>query len=171
MRSRSSTEAEVPKPVETAAIEFSLNGEPASLDVPVRWTLGDVLREILGLTGTHYGCEHGVCGACTVLLDGQPVRSCLLLGVQADRHRVTTIEGLSDGDSPHALQLAFSEHHALQCGFCTPGFIMLAAGLLELEPAASEERIRQVLSSNLCRCTGYTPIVKAVLAVQRETIA
>ena len=149
-------------------IEFELNGEATSVKVPVRWTLGDVLRELLGLTGTHYGCEHGVCGACTVVLDGEPVRSCLLLGVQADGRRLTTIEGLAPAEDLHPLQRAFSEHHALQCGFCTPGFIMLAAGFLEREPAASEERIRHVLSANLCRCTGYTPIVEAVLAAQRE---
>jgi carbon-monoxide dehydrogenase small subunit len=153
---------------ERAQLAFELNGEPVSLEVPVRWTLGDVLRELCGLTGTHYGCEHGVCGACTVLLDGEPVRSCLMLGIQVDRCRVTTIEGLARGDELHPLQRAFSEHHALQCGFCTPGFIVLAAGLLQREPVASEERIRGVLSSNLCRCTGYTPIMEAVLAAQRE---
>jgi carbon-monoxide dehydrogenase small subunit len=141
MPSQSSTERPPARAVERARIAFELNGEPASLDVPVRWTLGDVLRELCGLTGTHFGCEHGVCGACTVLLDGAPVRSCLLLGVQADGRRVTTIEGLASGEELHPLQRAFSEHHALQCGFCTPGFVVLAAGLLEREPGASEERI------------------------------
>ena len=138
------------------------------MELEPRWTLADVLRERLGLKGTHLGCEHGVCGACTVLLDDQPVRSCLVLGVQADGTRIRTVEGLAAGTELHPLQLAFRSHHALQCGFCTPGFLMLAAGLLESEPDASEERLRGVLSSNLCRCTGYAPIVAAVVAAQAE---
>jgi len=152
---------------ERAQVELTLNGERARLDVPVRRTLADALREH-GLTGTHLGCEHGVCGACTVLLDGEPVRACLLLAVQSHGHEVRTIEGLATGDVLHPVQRAFHEHRALQCGFCTPGFVMLAVGILEREPEASEQRLRHLLASNLCRCTGYTPIVEAVCAAQRE---
>jgi carbon-monoxide dehydrogenase small subunit len=152
---------------ERAQVELTLNGERVRLDVPVRRTLADALREH-GLTGTHLGCEHGVCGACTVLLDGEPVRACLLLAVQAHGHEVRTIEGLVTGDVLHPVQRAFHEHRALQCGFCTPGFVMLAVGILEREPEASEQRLRHLLASNLCRCTGYTPIVEAVRAAQRE---
>jgi carbon-monoxide dehydrogenase small subunit len=147
---------------------FEVNGRAVSVELEPRWTLADVIRDRLGLKGTHLGCEHGVCGACTVLLDAEPVRSCLVLGVQADGSRIQTIEGLAAGAELHPLQRAFREHHALQCGFCTPGFLMLANALLEREPEASEERVRALLSSNLCRCTGYTPIVKAVLAAQQE---
>jgi carbon-monoxide dehydrogenase small subunit len=150
-----------------AAVELTLNGEAARLEAPVRWTLADALREH-GLTGTHLGCEHGVCGACTVQLDGEPVRSCLVLAVQAAGREVRTIEGLASGGELHPLQRAFHEHRALQCGFCTPGFVMLAVGLLEREPGIGEDRLRSALASNLCRCTGYTPIVRAVLAAQRE---
>lgn len=167
--------ASEPAVVETAGpddlvdVTFELNGSATSLRFPVRWTLADVLREKAGATGTHLGCEHGVCGACTVLVDGQPVRSCLMLAVQAADLSVRTIEGLSSSSGElHAVQRAFHEHHALQCGYCTPGFIMLSVGLLEHEPDASEDRIRDVLSSNLCRCTGYGPILRAVQAAQRE---
>lgn len=153
---------------DTSRVSFELNGTETTLEVPVRWTLADALRDKAGLTGTHLGCEHGICGACTVLLDGEPVRSCLMLAVQVEGRSIRTIESLADGSELHPIQSAFREHHALQCGFCTPGFIMLAAGLLEREPDASEERVREVLSSNLCRCTGYTPIVQAVLAAQQE---
>lgn len=149
-------------------VSFEVNGRAVSMELAARWTLADVLRDRLGLTGTHLGCEHGVCGACTVLLDGRPVRSCLVLGVQADGCRIRTIEGLAPDGGEHPLQRAFGNRHALQCGFCTPGFLMLAAGLLEQEPDAPEGRMRDVLSSNLCRCTGYTPIVEAVLEAQRE---
>jgi carbon-monoxide dehydrogenase small subunit len=149
------------------AVEIELNGDAAVLTVPARWTLADALREA-GLTGTHLGCEQGVCGACTVLLDDAPVRSCLVLAAQAHGHRVRTIEGVAGNGELHPLQRAFREHHALQCGFCTPGFVVLALALLEDEPDASEERVREVLASNLCRCTGYKPIVRAVLAAQKE---
>ena len=152
---------------ESAHVELVVNREQRRIDVPVRASLADAVRA-LGLTGTHVGCEHGVCGSCTVLLDGDPVRSCLVLAVQAEGRDVATVEGLADGGVLHPLQSAFRERHALQCGFCTPGFLMLGAGLLAREPDASEERVREVLSSNLCRCTGYTPIVEAVLAAQRE---
>jgi aerobic carbon-monoxide dehydrogenase small subunit len=151
-------------------IRCRVNGEDTQLDVPDYWTLADGLRDHLGLTGLHLGCEHGVCGACTVLLDGEPVRSCIVLAAQADGHEVRTIEGLSPdgGDTLHAVQQAFTEHHALQCGYCTPGFIMLAVGVLEREPDASPERLKHLLSSNLCRCTGYKPILAAVAAAQEE---
>jgi carbon-monoxide dehydrogenase small subunit len=154
--------------VQTTTVDFELNGAPASFELPVRWTLADLLRDKAGLTGTHLGCEHGVCGACTVLLDGEPVRSCLILAPQVEARSVRTIESLAQNGELHPIQRAFREHHALQCGYCTPGFIVLAAGLLEREPDASEERVRDVLSSNLCRCTGYIPILKAVLAAQEE---
>jgi carbon-monoxide dehydrogenase small subunit len=144
-----------------------LNGESRTLEVPVRASLADAVRE-LGAPGTRIGCEHGVCGTCTVLLDGEPVRSCLVLAVQADGRSVTTVEGLSRDGELHPVQRSFLEHHALQCGFCTPGFVVLAAALLEREPDALEERIVEVLSSNLCRCTGYAPIVAAVRAAQAE---
>jgi aerobic carbon-monoxide dehydrogenase small subunit len=150
-------------------VECRINGENTTLHVPEHWTLADALRERAGLTGIHLGCEHGVCGACTVLLDGEPVRSCIVLAAQARDHDVRTIEGLADPESGalHPVQQAFTEHHALQCGYCTPGFIMLSVGILEREPQASPERIRHLLSSNLCRCTGYKPIVAAVLSAQQ----
>ena len=150
-------------------VQCRLNGGDTTIEVPEYWTLADALRERAGLTGLHLGCEHGVCGACTVLLDGEPVRSCIVLAAQADGHEVRTIEGLADPDTQrlHAVQEAFTEHHALQCGYCTPGFIMLAVSILEHEPAASPERIKELLSANLCRCTGYKPIVAAVLSAQR----
>jgi carbon-monoxide dehydrogenase small subunit len=156
-------------PDDIVEVTFELNGAATTLRFPVRWTLADVLREKAGVTGTHLGCEHGVCGACTVLVDDEPVRSCLMLAVQAEGCRVRTIESLSPlGGAFHPVQRAFHKNHALQCGYCTPGFIMLSVGLLEREPDASEGRIRDVLSSNLCRCTGYLPILRAVQAAQRE---
>ena len=151
----------------TSSIELLLNGQSRTVDVPVRTSLADAVRT-LGATGTHIGCEHGACGTCTVLLDGEPVRSCLVLAVQADGRVVTTVEGIAGDGELHPVQRAFLDHHALQCGFCTPGFVVLAASLLEQEPDASEERIVEVLSSNLCRCTGYAPIVAAVRAAQAE---
>jgi carbon-monoxide dehydrogenase small subunit len=150
-----------------ATVALTLNGEPARLEAPARWTLADALRAH-GLTGTHLGCEHGVCGTCTVLLDGEPVRACLVLAAQSEGRSVRTIEGLAADGQLHPVQRAFHEHRALQCGFCTPGFVMLAVGLLEREPQMREDSLRGELASNLCRCTGYTPIVRAVLAAQRE---
>jgi len=135
----------------------------------VRLTLADFLRHQLGLTGTHLGCEHGVCGACTVQLDGQPVRSCLMFAVQAHGHRIATVEGMAPSDSSlHALQQAFHECHALQCGFCTPGILMTMEAFLREEPDPTPERIRSALAGNLCRCTGYQNIITAVrLAADR----
>jgi carbon-monoxide dehydrogenase small subunit len=143
-------------------IRFDLNGREARLDVAPRTTLADCIRHQCLQTGTHVGCEHGVCGACTVIVDGAAVRSCLMLAVQADGARVTTVEGLSSDEALSPLQAAFRKHHALQCGFCTPGMLTTAHALLTEEPDASKERIREVLSGNLCRCTGYIPIVEAV---------
>jgi aerobic-type carbon monoxide dehydrogenase small subunit (CoxS/CutS family) len=154
------------EPDELVGVELILNGSSATLEATPRWTLADAVRAH-GLTGTHLGCEHGVCGACTVLLDGEPVRACLVLAVQAAGLRVDTVEGLQTGDELHPVQAAFREERALQCGFCTPGFVVLAAWLVDTEPDADEERVRDVLSSNLCRCTGYGPILAATLAAQR----
>lgn len=146
-------------------VEFSVNGARHSIDTEPRRTLADALREDLGLTGTHVGCEHGVCGACTVLVDGQPVRSCLMLAVQADGSSVTTVEGMAADDGTlHPLQEAFCTHHGLQCGFCTPGMLMSSLDLLHRDPSPDRERIREELSGNICRCTGYIGIVDAVAA-------
>ena len=145
------------------AVALTLNGSPASFSAPARWTLADALRERLGATGTHVGCEHGVCGTCTVLLDGDPVRACLVLAVQAHGRDVETVEGLARGDELAPLQQAFHEHHALQCGFCTPGFLLTSLHLLRERPDIDDEdEIREALAGNLCRCTGYTNIVDAV---------
>ena len=144
-------------------VAFELNGTPVETDVAPRMTLADCIRHRLGLTGTHVGCEHGVCGACTVIVDGAAVRSCLMLAVQAGGARVTSVEGLTPADGLSPLQASFRRHHALQCGFCTPGFLTTAHALLTHEPDATRERIREVLSGNLCRCTGYIDIVEAVL--------
>jgi aerobic-type carbon monoxide dehydrogenase small subunit (CoxS/CutS family) len=144
-------------------ITLDVNGTAHDVDVPPRLTLADCLRHRLGLTGTHLGCEHGVCGACTVIVDGDAVRSCLMLAVQADGAKVVTVEGLSDDKALTPLQAAFRKHNALQCGFCTPGMITTLHALLTDEPEADEERIRDVLSGNLCRCTGYIPIIEAAL--------
>ena len=149
---------------EKHAITLEINGESYPIAVDPRRTLADAIRDECGLTGTHIGCEHGVCGACTVVMDCNPVRSCLMFAVQADGHKLRTVEGLAEGDKFHPLQQAFMEHHALQCGFCTPGFLMLAVAALEQNPDIGEEEIREVLSSNLCRCTGYRNILKAVSA-------
>jgi carbon-monoxide dehydrogenase small subunit len=149
-------------------VNLSVNGQDYVVVVEPRRTLADALRENCGLTGTHLGCEHGVCGACTVLLDGHPVRSCLMFAVQAEGHAVRTVEGLAQNGVMHPLQRHFWENHALQCGFCTPGFLMLAVGALEARPDMREDEIRDLLASNLCRCTGYQNIVKAVCLAAKE---
>ena len=143
-------------------VSFTVNGEAHTVRVEPRKTLADTIREDCGLTGTHLGCEHGVCGACTILLDGAPVRSCLMFAGQAEGCEIRTVEGLADGDKLHPLQRAFIDRHALQCGFCTPGFLMLALGVLEREPDIDEAGLREALASNLCRCTGYLNILDAV---------
>jgi len=143
-------------------VTFAVNGDERMIRVEPRRSLADALREDCGLTGTHLGCEHGVCGACTVLLDDKPVRSCLMFAVQAEGARVRTVEGLASGDKLHPLQAKFLEHAALQCGFCTPGFLMAAKYLLARNPDPTEEQIRFGLAGNLCRCTGYDKIVRAV---------
>jgi carbon-monoxide dehydrogenase small subunit len=142
---------------------FSVNDAPVEIDVLPRMTLCDALRQKLELTGTHAGCEHGICGACTVIVNGRAVRSCLMLAVQAAGSAITTVEGLAIGDELSPLQSAFRRHHALQCGFCTPGMLTTLHALLTEEPDADEERIRDVITGNLCRCTGYIPIVEAAL--------
>jgi aerobic carbon-monoxide dehydrogenase small subunit len=149
-------------------ITLTINGRDHAVRVEPRRTLVDAIREDCGATGTHIGCEHGVCGACTVLVDGAPVRSCLMFAVQAAGKAIRTVEGLANGDEMHPLQRAFMEHHGLQCGFCTPGFLMLATGVLEREPDISDDALVDALSSNLCRCTGYQNIVKAVRAAAAE---
>ena len=149
-------------------ITLNINGRDHPIRVEPRRTLVDAIRDDCGQTGTHIGCEHGICGACTIILDGEAVRSCLMFAVQANGKRIRTVEGLADGDKLSPLQSAFIQHHALQCGFCTPGFLMLAAGVLEREPDISDEDLLDVLASNLCRCTGYQNIIKAVRAVRDE---
>ncbi|MBE1585639.1 (2Fe-2S)-binding protein [Nonomuraea angiospora] len=146
-------------------VRFTVNGRTHQIDVEPRTSLADALRDRLGLTGTTLGCEHGVCGSCTVLVDGTAIRSCLTLAVQAEGADVRTVEGLADGDEPHPLQEAFAAEHALQCGFCTPGFLMLLAGALAEEPELDrdERRLDAVLASNLCRCTGYAGIRRAAV--------
>ncbi|HZR04000.1 MAG TPA: (2Fe-2S)-binding protein [Burkholderiales bacterium] len=143
-------------------MRFSLNGADVAVDVEDRESLVDCIRHELKLTGTHVGCEHGVCGCCTILIDGEAVRSCLTLAVQAEGRTITTVEGLSEDHQLGPLQASFRKHHALQCGFCTPGMLTTAHALLTEEPYADRERIREVLSGNLCRCTGYIPIVDAI---------
>lgn len=151
-----------------AAITLNINGRGYLIEVEPRRTLADAIREDCGQTGTHIGCEHGICGACTVIVNGDPVRSCLMFAVQADGKKIRTVEGLARGDKLHPMQQAFMDHHGLQCGFCTPGFLMLAVGVLEREPDISDENLIDVLSSNLCRCTGYQNIIKAVRAAAKE---
>ena len=152
----------------TRRIHLTVNGNEVAGEVEPRRHLGDFLRHDLGLTGTHLGCEHGVCGACTVIVDGVPARSCLMLAVQADGASVTTIEGLAKPDGTlHPLQLEFRARHALQCGFCTPGMLTTLAAFLEDEPDADEAAIRDAISGNLCRCTGYESIVEAALAAAK----
>ena len=149
-------------------VTLAVNGKDYAVRVEPRRTLADTLRDECGLTGTNSGCEHGVCGSCTVLVDGEPVRSCLMFAIQAQGKKIRTVEGLADGDKLHPLQQAFIDHHGLQCGFCTPGFLMLAVGTLEREPDISDEALLDVLSSNLCRCTGYQNILKAVRAAAAQ---
>jgi carbon-monoxide dehydrogenase small subunit len=149
-----------------SAIKLTVNDEPVVGSVEARRTLADFLREDLGLHGTKIGCEHGVCGACTVLLDGEPVLSCLLFAVQAHGRSVGTIEGASGRDGALSpVQEAFRRNHALQCGFCTPGFVLTATAFLDLNPAPTEDQVREALSGNICRCTGYDGLVKAVLSL------
>lgn len=147
---------------------LTVNGRQHEVFVEPRKTLADTLREDCSLTGTHLGCEHGVCGACTVLLEGEPVRSCLMFAIQCEDTEIRTVEGLADGEELHPMQKAFWEHHGLQCGFCTPGFLMLATGMLEKKPDMTDEEMRDVLSSNLCRCTGYQNILTAVRSAAEE---
>jgi len=152
-------------------IELNVNQRAVRVSAEPRTNLADFVRDKLDLTGTHLGCEHGICGACTVLLDGSPVRACLMFGVQADGTEVSTVEGLATGDELSDLQQAFSDHHALQCGFCTPGFLMLAEAYLAERDSGdgpTEAEVRELVASNLCRCTGYQGIVEAVLATARS---
>jgi carbon-monoxide dehydrogenase small subunit len=152
-------------------IVLTVNGVQHERDVEPRLLLSDFLRHDLGLTGTHVGCEHGVCGACTILFDGQAMRSCLIFAVQADGHQVTTVENLGTPEKMHPLQDAFQEKHALQCGYCTPGFLMALVPFLEKNPDPSEEEIREAISGNLCRCTGYQNIIEAVkLAAEKMAV-
>ncbi len=144
-------------------VAFVINNRQVEVQVEPRTTLADCIRYDLGLTGTHVGCAHGACGACTVIVDGDAVRSCLILAVQMQDAKIVTVEGISNDDALTPLQAAFRKHFALQCGFCTPGILMTAHALLTEEPDASEDRIRDVLSGNICRCTGYIPIVQAIL--------
>lgn len=154
--------------IQSISIELTANGRRYAEVVQPRLLLSDFLRHTIGLTGTHVGCEHGVCGACTVLLDGVAVRSCLLLAAQADGADVTTVEGLGENGGLSRLQHAFREAHALQCGFCTPGILMAALDFIERYPSPSREDIADMLSGHLCRCTGYEPIVEAIFRASRE---
>ena len=149
-------------------LSLTVNGSSVTDEVEPRLLLSDFLRHQLGLTGTHVGCEQGVCGACTVLIDGEPVRSCLMLACQADDTAVETVEGLAPGGGLNVLQRAFQENHGLQCGFCTPGFLMAATALLNRNDDPSDEEIREELSGNICRCTGYENIVRSVRAAARQ---
>ena len=148
---------------DTREITMTVNGKSYTETVETRYHLADFLRQALKLTGTHVGCEHGVCGACTVLVDGKATRACLMLAVQANGAEVTTIEGLANGDTLHPVQQAFHENHALQCGFCTPGMIISVASYLESNPDPTEREMREAISGNICRCTGYQQIVAAGL--------
>jgi carbon-monoxide dehydrogenase small subunit len=154
----------VAAPAASRAITVEINGERYEHDVPARRLLVHFIRDDLGLTGTHVGCDTGNCGACTVFLDGDPVKSCMLLAVQADGTRITTVEGLAQDGELTALQRSFNEHHALQCGYCTPGMLISATALLERNPRPSEEEVRYALQGNICRCTGYVNIVEAVVS-------
>jgi aerobic carbon-monoxide dehydrogenase small subunit len=149
-------------------ITLNINGHDHPIRVEPRRTLVDAIRDDCGQTGTHIGCEHGICGACTIILDDDAVRACLMFAVQADGRRIRTVEGLADGDKLHPIQQAFIDHHGLQCGFCTPGFLMLAVNVLERQPDIGDDELLDVLASNLCRCTGYQNIIKAVRAAAAE---
>jgi 2-furoyl-CoA dehydrogenase 2Fe-2S iron sulfur subunit len=150
-------------------VSFTLNGAPVSGEAEPRLLLTDFLRHVIGVTGTHVGCEHGVCGACTVEIDGQPARACLTLAVQVEGAEIRTVEGLApSGTSLSVLQESFREHHALQCGFCSAGILISLNGLLSAKPHATEAEIRDMLAGHLCRCTGYVPIMKAALAAQQR---
>ena len=149
---------------ENMSVVLNVNGAGRAVSVEPRKTLADAIREDLGLTGTHLGCEHGVCGACTILLDGEVVRSCLMLAVQADGAEITTIEGVAAGDDLHPMQQAFSEYHGLQCGFCTPGMILAGIDVVSRNPDPSPQEIREEMGGNICRCTGYQKIVESVQA-------
>jgi carbon-monoxide dehydrogenase small subunit len=157
--------------IEKRDITLLINGRNHRVRVDPRRTLVDTIRDDCGQTGTHIGCEHGVCGACTVLLDGEPVRSCLMFAVQAEGRAIRTVEGLADGSELSPLQQAFIDNFGLQCGFCTPGFLMLATGVLEREPDINDEDLIDALASNLCRCTGYETIVKSVRAAAASMAA
>jgi aerobic-type carbon monoxide dehydrogenase small subunit (CoxS/CutS family) len=150
-------------------IKITVNGRTYERLVEVRMTLADFIRQELDLTGTHLGCEHGVCGACTLLFNGNAVRSCLMLAVQADGAELKTVEGISTSNELHPLQRAFQDQHALQCGFCTPGFLMTALAFLKENPAPTRQEVREAISGNICRCTGYQPIIDAVLQAAAET--
>lgn len=147
---------------DTVAITLNINGEDHRVSVEPRRTLADTIRDDCGKTGTHIGCEHGVCGSCTIIVDGELMRSCLMFAVQADGRKIRTVEGLAKGNELHPIQQAFIDNHGLQCGFCTPGFLMLATSVLEKEPDIADADLLDALSSNLCRCTGYQNIIKAV---------
>jgi carbon-monoxide dehydrogenase small subunit len=149
-------------------ITLTINGRDHAIRVEPRRTLVDAIRDDCGQTGTHIGCEHGVCGSCTVIIDDDAVRSCLMFAVQAQGRKIRTVEGLATGDTLHPLQRAFITHHALQCGFCTPGFLMLAVNTLEQRPDIGDEDLLDILASNLCRCTGYQNIIRAVQAARDE---
>jgi carbon-monoxide dehydrogenase small subunit len=154
--------------VKTLDINLKVNSKAKRANVPVRLLLSDFLRHHLNLTGTHVGCEHGVCGACTVIVDGEAVRSCLMFAVQADGCEVTTVEGLGTAKNMHPLQQAFWEEHGLQCGYCTPGMLMVAYELLAKNPSPTEEDAREAISGNLCRCTGYQNIVKSIMVAAKK---
>ncbi len=159
----------IPRMSETRSISLSVDGKSFDAEVETRFTLADFLRQQLGLTGTHLGCEHGVCGACTILMDGRSARSCLMLAVQADGHEITTISGIApNSDELHPLQQAFRNHHALQCGYCTPGILTTLVELLGDNPDPSDDEIRNAISGNLCRCTGYQPIIAATQEAARK---
>ncbi|MFM9882952.1 MAG: (2Fe-2S)-binding protein [Burkholderiales bacterium] len=158
----------MPTPTQRIAVALTINDRKFSATVEARRTLADFIREDAGLTGTHLGCEHGACGACTVTIDGTLARSCLTLAAQANGATIRTVEGLANGDALHPVQAAFKRHHALQCGFCTPGFLVAAVALLEENPSPSEREVREWLNGNICRCTGYQFIIDAVLSAAAE---